>query len=479
MSERTTGSSMIGDSPPMQAIQAYIRKVAMIDSHVLITGETGTGKELVAEQIHQHGYRSRQPFICLNCAAIPDSLFESELFGYERGAFTGAMALNRGAFERANGGTLFLDEIGDMNLYAQAKLLRAIEAKAIYRLGGQRSIPLNIRIIAATNQDLERLVAAGQFRNDLYFRLNVASIHLPPLRERKLDLMPLCDYYIRALNRQWEREVEGFTDDVFGALLRYPWPGNVRELKNLLEATFITVTSRVITFMDLPESFRRRLREAEPPLTERDRLLTVLAATQWNKSKAAQQLRWSRMTLYRKLRQYHVTIPPEHPQQDAATHRRRQEKGHIPSNACMPQETAMGRGTGGPHLPYWELPDTLWQRMAVKIPSRKSQVGHPRTADLRRITEGIFYVLRTGTPWHACPRERFGPPSTVYYYFAEWVNTGVFEQLWEEVCAVHDDLQGLEWLWQRRGRKVTTSRKVTTRGCNNSGRPRGTCLNAR
>jgi transcriptional regulator with PAS, ATPase and Fis domain len=247
---------MIGESASMQALQAYIGKVAVTDSHVLITGETGTGKELAAQQIHQHSPRWQQPFICVNCPAIPDSLFESELFGYERGAFTGAVTRNRGAFERADRGTLFLDEIGEMNPYAQAKLLRAVEEKAVHRLGGQQRIPLNIRIIAATNQDLERLVAAGQFRPDLYFRLNVASIHLPPLRERKLDLWPLCEHYIQALNRQGEQEVEGFTADVFEALLRYAWPGNVRELKNLIEAIFITVASRVITFMDLPEPFR-------------------------------------------------------------------------------------------------------------------------------------------------------------------------------------------------------------------------------
>jgi len=185
----------------------------------------------------------------------PDSLVESELFGYERGAFTGAVASNRGAFERAEGGTLFLDEIGDMPLSAQAKLLRVLEEKAVYRLGGQRRIPLNLRIIAATNQDLERLVTAGQFRKDLYFRLNVASVHLPPLRDRKQDLWPLCNYYIQQLNQQWGREIEGFMDDVFEALLRYEWPGNVRELKNLIEAVFIHCESRLIAFMDLPESF--------------------------------------------------------------------------------------------------------------------------------------------------------------------------------------------------------------------------------
>jgi transcriptional regulator with PAS, ATPase and Fis domain len=205
----------------MQALQAYISKVAVTDSHVLITGETGTGKELVAAQIHQRSRRWQQPFLCLNCPAIPDSLFESELFGYERGAFTGAVTANRGAFERAEGGTIFLDEIGDMPLSVQAKLLRVVEEKAVHRLGGQRRIPLNLRIIAATNQDLEQLVAVKQFRPDLYFRLHVASIHLPPLRDRTQDLWPLCDHYIRQLNQQYGLEIDSFTDDVFAALLRY------------------------------------------------------------------------------------------------------------------------------------------------------------------------------------------------------------------------------------------------------------------
>jgi two-component system response regulator HydG/two-component system response regulator AtoC len=427
---------MIGESAPMQALQAYIGKVAVTDSHVLITGETGTGKELAAQQIHQHSPRWQQPFICVNCPAIPDSLFESELFGYERGAFTGAVTRNQGAFERADGGTLFLDEIGEMHSYAQAKILRAVEEKAVHRLGGQQRIPLNIRIIAATNQDLERLVAAGQFRPDLYFRLNVASIHLPPLRERTLDLWPLCEHYIQALNRQSEREIEGFTADVFAALLRYAWPGNVRELKNLIEAIFITAASGVITFMDLPEPFRRRLGDAAGlPVNEREQLLAALVSTQWNKSQAAQQLHWSRMTVYRKLRQYHLTVPRERPPPRPSTHGRGQKKADVPLSTRMPPGTAMATGAP-PHLPSWELPEALWQRMAAVIPPRKSQAGHPRTVDLRRITEGIFYVLRTGTPWHACPRVRFGPPSTVYYYFVQWVNAGVFAALWAEALTM-------------------------------------------
>jgi transcriptional regulator with AAA-type ATPase domain/transposase len=454
-SNRITGSPIIGESASIQAIRAYIDKVAMADCHVLITGETGTGKELVAAQIHRHSRRSQQPFICLNCPAIPDSLFESELFGYERGAFTGAVTRNLGAFERADGGTLFLDEIGDLNPYAQAKLLRAVEDKVVHRLGGQRDIPLDIRIIAATNQNLEQMATTGQFRKDLYFRLNVANIHLPPLRERKADLWPLCAYYIEALNQQWDREVTGFTDDVFDALLRHDWPGNVRELKNLLEAIFITVTSRAITFTDLPEAFSRRLWDAEvPPLSERDRLLAALVATQWNKSQAAQKLHWSRMTLYRKLRQYHLTAPSKpQVQRISKPDQGQASRQGLPNVPVLPGRAMQAQSPTPPSA--WEFPETLWQRMATLIPPRKSLVGHPQTVDLRRITEGIFYVLRTRTPWHECPREHFGPSSTIYYYFTQWLNTGVFEQLWAEASTIFDDLHGQEWTWQCRSRTHT------------------------
>jgi transcriptional regulator with PAS, ATPase and Fis domain len=291
----------------MREIKTYIDKVATTDSNVLITGETGTGKELVADLIHRKSVREQGPFVSINCAAIPDNLLESELFGYERGAFTGAHALKEGQLKLADGGTAFFDEIGDMSPYAQAKILRVIESKTIYRLGGKRRIPLNIRVIAATNQDLDQLLAQDKFRKDLYFRVNVARIHLPPLRERPEDILPLCHYYLCQLNHRFGRRVEGFTDDALAYLMRHDWPGNVRELKNLLEATFVNGPSRQISFMDLPEQFRKRFSDAETsPQDERERLLSALLSTNWNISKAAQRLRWSRMTLYRKLGKYHI-----------------------------------------------------------------------------------------------------------------------------------------------------------------------------
>lgn len=299
---------LIGENPAMREIRAYIGKVASTDSNVLITGETGTGKELAAELIHRSSPRNQGPFVCINCAAIPDGLLESELFGYERGAFTGAHTVQEGKLKVAERGTAFFDEIGDMSVYAQAKILRAIESKEVHRLGGRRSVPLNFRTISATNQEVDRLVEEGKFRKDLYFRLNVARLHLPPLRDRKEDIPVLFDHYIREFNRRFGRNVEGFTDEALEVLLRYEWPGNVRELKNLLEATFVNLPPSKISFIDLPEQFRRRLRDTEGlPPTERDRLLSALFSTSWNKSKAAQQLHWSRMTLYRKMAKHHIT----------------------------------------------------------------------------------------------------------------------------------------------------------------------------
>jgi DNA-binding NtrC family response regulator len=298
---------LVGDSPTMREIKTYIGRVASTDSNVLITGETGTGKELVAASIHRSSPRRRLPFVCINCAAIPDTLLESELFGHERGAFTGAHTAREGRVQQADGGTVFFDEIGDMSLPAQAKILRAIESKEVHRVGGRGRCAVNARVIAATNLDLERKVAEGQFRPDLFYRLNVARIHLPSLRERKDDLPILLDHYLREFNRQFRREVEGFTTEAFESLLRYEWPGNVRELRNLIEAIFINLPAGRITFADLPEPFRRRIGEtAGLPKDERNQVLSALFTANWNKSKAAAQLRWSRMTLYRKMAKYRL-----------------------------------------------------------------------------------------------------------------------------------------------------------------------------
>lgn len=301
-------NSMIGNSIVMKDIKDYLKKVSNTDSNVLITGETGTGKEVTAKLIHRNSPRRNKPFICINCAALPENLLESELFGYDRGAFTGAYSTYPGKLKLADGGAVLLDEIGDMSPYAQAKILRIIEEKNFFHIGGKKNITLDVRLIAATNQDLERLVEEKRFRKDLFYRLNIAWIHLPPLRERKEDIPYLLKHFIRELNCRFGREIEGFTDRTLEYLLNYNWPGNIREMRNLLEATFINHPYQRITFADLPKKFQMKLREAEAlSKNERDLVISTLFETRWNKSKAAHRLHWSRMTLYRKMEKYQIT----------------------------------------------------------------------------------------------------------------------------------------------------------------------------
>ncbi|MFX0201752.1 MAG: sigma-54-dependent transcriptional regulator [Candidatus Hodarchaeota archaeon] len=303
--------TMIGESPQMREIKAYLTKVAATDSTLLIAGETGTGKELAAEFVHLRSRRHKRSFVCVNCAALPENLIESEMFGYERGAFTGAVTSQLGKFALARGGTLFLDEIGDLSIHGQAKILGVLERKRVYPLGGRKPIPLDVRIIAATNQNLEGLVADRKFREDLYFRLNVARVDLPPLRERKEEIPGLLEHYIDEFNLQFGENIRGFTGEAITAILQYDWPGNIRELKNLLEATFINRPSGEITFLDLPKDFQLRIKGKEKGQeNEREQILSALLATKWNKTKAAQKLNWSRMTLYRKMAKYHISSSP-------------------------------------------------------------------------------------------------------------------------------------------------------------------------
>ena len=312
------GVRMVGNSPSIQRVRDDIRKVAAPDTNVLITGETGTGKELVAELIHRNSGRRSKPFVSINCAAIPDGLLESELFGYERGAFTGANMAREGKLQFANGGTVFLDEIGDMNLHSQAKILRTIESRQVQRLGAHRDIPLNIRIVAATNQDIEDLMSQGRFRKDLYFRLNIARIHLSPLRERTEDIPALFHHMLDELNRSSNRSTIDIDPELVAQLQHYQWPGNVRELRNLIESAFVFCSTRRIMFADLAAHVREKLQlpiEAEG--ADRERVLHALASTQWNKSEAARILHWSRMTLYRKMTKFHIQShheqkPPAH-----------------------------------------------------------------------------------------------------------------------------------------------------------------------
>ena len=307
------GQTMVGVSRGMLDVRDYITRVAATESTVLITGETGTGKELAAEMIHLHSHRKKNPLIRINCSALPDSLVESEMFGYERGAFTGAVVAQKGKLIAANGGDAFFDEIGDMNTFAQAKILRSIELKEVYPLGSNHSVCLDFRIIAATNRNPEKLVADGKFREDLYYRLNVARVHLPPLRERKQDIPELAAFALENLNRRCRRQVHSLTEEAMACLMRYDWPGNVRELMNLLEATYINLPRRRIVLDDLPKTFLSKLEAVDgSPSNERNHILSALMHTKWNKATAARKLNWSRMTLYRKITKYNI-VEKRHP----------------------------------------------------------------------------------------------------------------------------------------------------------------------
>jgi DNA-binding NtrC family response regulator len=296
---------LLGNSESMKTMIGLIRRAAMSDANVLVTGETGTGKELVASAIHRESRRANRPFICVNCAAIPDNLLESELFGHEKGAFTGAYSAREGKAKLAHGGTLFLDEIGDMTLYAQAKILRVIDTHEVWALGGKRPVDVNIRIVAATNRYLEALVKTNAFRLDLFYRLNVARIHLPPLRERIEDLPVLLEYFVRKFTRRRPGEQEEFDEETIIALQRYDWPGNIRELRNLVESLFVNLPPRRISLSHLPPQMQTALDE-HTRKEDRNRLIEALTATNWNVSRAAQKLHWSRMTIYRKLVRYQL-----------------------------------------------------------------------------------------------------------------------------------------------------------------------------
>jgi DNA-binding NtrC family response regulator len=301
--------SLIGSTEVMLRTKARLARVANSDANVLITGETGTGKELAATVIHELSGRSSGPLVCVNCAAIPDTLLESEMFGYERGAFTGASSRKAGWLEAADSGTLFLDEIGDLSATAQAKLLRVIENKPYCRLGGHSSLTPKLRFVAATHRDLEKMASEGQFRPDLFYRLNVARVHLPALREHREDIPLLLHHYIREFNRG-AGNLE-FTEEVWNCLMSYDWPGNIRELKNVLEGLAVNALENRIQISDLPPAVRGKLADPSPDrLTEREKVLSALLSTKWNKSKAADRLHWSRMTLYRKLNKYHLVTPP-------------------------------------------------------------------------------------------------------------------------------------------------------------------------
>ena len=304
---------ILGISPHIRELIKVINKVARIDCNVLIHGESGTGKELVARAIHNGSLRKHKPFVGFNCGGFAEELIANELFGHEKGAFTGADSLKQGLFEAAGGGTVFLDEIGEMALPTQVKLLRVLQERQVLRVGGNKPIPLDIRLISATNKDLEHEVQAGRFREDLFFRLKVVVIRTPPLRDRPEDVPLLADHFLRVYNRLYNKTFEGFTSKAADILLRYPFPGNVRELEHMVCSAVALGEDKSIDVGDLPEDLN--LLEVDtvtadplPTLAEQEKahIVRVLEATNYNKVRAAKILGIPRTSLWRKMKKYGV-----------------------------------------------------------------------------------------------------------------------------------------------------------------------------
>jgi len=323
---------LIGESEIIRRIKETIEKVAPSEGWVLINGENGTGKEVVGKMIHRKSLRKDSPFVAVNCAAIPEELIESELFGYEKGAFTGAETRRMGKFELADGGTIFFDEIGDMSLATQAKVLRALQEQEFQRLGGANTIRVDLRVIAATNKSLEEEMKAGRFREDLYYRLNVIPILIPTLQERKEDIPLLVNHFFRAISERSRLRVKRIHPQVIEALKQYSWPGNVRELKNIIERMLILSSGEVITLQDLPPGImmgendlavnvfsQPKLRDARK-IFERQFILRQLITNNYDVPATAESLGMDRTTLYRKMKQ--LGINPEEMEPDKNTESR-------------------------------------------------------------------------------------------------------------------------------------------------------------
>jgi DNA-binding NtrC family response regulator len=310
---------MIGGSPPMLRVFDTISRAAPTKASILITGESGVGKELVADAIHKLSPRKDQPLVKVHCAALAASLLESELFGHEKGAFTGAAARRRGRFELANGGTLFLDEIGEIDQNIQVKLLRVLQEKKFERLGGEETLEVDVRLIAATNRDLAAEIEKGAFREDLYYRLNVVNINVPPLRERKDDIPQFVAAFLREFAAENGKAIEGIDDKARAALYAYDWPGNVRELRNCIESAVVMAGGPVIVLDDLPPAIRNAGSEGwiripiGSTMEEAERLVIqgTLSAQKGNKSKAADILEIGRKTLHRRLSEWGVDVEEE------------------------------------------------------------------------------------------------------------------------------------------------------------------------
>jgi transcriptional regulator with PAS, ATPase and Fis domain len=298
---------LIGECPSIKNILSMVGRLGSVDATILITGETGTGKEVVAKMIHHNSTRRDKPFVVVNCGAIPENLIESELFGHERGSFTGAYTTQKGKFELAHGGSILLDEIGELPLHLQPKILRAVEERQVQRIGGKSPIPLNVRILAATNKDLEATVREGRFRQDLFYRLNVISIHIPALRNRDRDALILAHYFVRQYAAGYAKPVKQFTPDAESLILKYHWPGNVRELAHLIERAVIMDQDGTICpkDLDLKPIFTRpqRLKDITGE-AEKDAVLNALVRNRGNISRASRELDISRVTFKNMIRKY-------------------------------------------------------------------------------------------------------------------------------------------------------------------------------
>ncbi len=309
----TSFEEIVGESPVIQLLRQTINTVAPSDANVFIWGESGTGKELVAKGLHAKSKRASKPFIAINCAALPKDILENELFGHEKGAFTGALSQKPGCFELADGGTLFLDEIGEMSTETQAKLLRAIEEQSFRRLGGRHEIRVDVRVVAATNREVASALDQGILRSDLYYRLSVVEVELPPLRNRKQDILPLANHFLRMFGMKYAKNIKGFTGDYVEMLQSYHWPGNIRELRNAVERAVVICPGESISVLDLPEKILRTQNEimhisipigSSVEEAEKKLILETLASVGNNKAKAARILGVSRKTLHNKLHSF-------------------------------------------------------------------------------------------------------------------------------------------------------------------------------
>jgi PAS domain S-box-containing protein len=314
LKERQFYDRLIGNSPRMQQVKALIKDLASVPTTVLLTGESGTGKELVVDSLHFQGDRSDKALVKVNCSALSDNLLESELFGHVKGAFTGAVRDHVGRFQKADGGTIFLDEIGDISPKMQLRLLRVIENMEFERVGGTTSIKVDVRIVAATNQDLRLKVARGQFREDLYYRLRVMEVKLPPLRERREDIPLLVNHFIQKFNRKLGKQIKTVSEEALRALSQHDWPGNVRELENIVERAFVLCHQATITMDHLSDELVSKSRTSMGgayPLEEDEEVASILSAlekTAGNKSRAARLLGLSRKTIYRKIEKYNLQV---------------------------------------------------------------------------------------------------------------------------------------------------------------------------